>query len=343
MKFPGVNNEPCVLSAYLAFQTAIDHRMITPKPDTRTGYQACAARVYVPPWWKKNQDDKCATIIGSMRDGVYFTRNDITDALPMARGVLHNNIYDALLYHSYQCQGKHPTCRGRNAANGHQAREEVVKYYEEQAKSDQEKKVARDNRLLSSIHNRIREKTDIGPDGIREFTFVPEGFPNVDSTTTNDHNPSPEPPFPDDYCTDDRSRSSTDTAVSRTQNNLTQGPSSRIDCLQWASTVANSHMDAVSRGTSQKNHMSEWEGSSSLDCESVAYSGDDERTPSPNPEILRGGSSSPECEGVQYSDEEDRMPSPSSEMLRIMSEWGGSDSSDCDGECEYYDEPAEQI
>ncbi|KAJ7665844.1 hypothetical protein DFH06DRAFT_1185222, partial [Mycena polygramma] len=316
MKFPGVNNEPCVLSTYLAFQTAIDHCVITPKPNTRTGYQACAARVYVPPWWEKNQDDKFATIIRSMRDGVYFTklidRNNITDALPMARSVLHNNIYDALLYHSYQCQGKHPICRGRNTANGHQAREEV------------------DNRLLSSIHNRIQEKTDIRPDRIRKFTFVPEGFPNVDSMTTNGHNPSPEPLFPDDYCTDNRSHSSTDTTVSCTQNNLTQDPSSRIDCLQWASTVENSHIDAVSQGTSQKNHMSDWEGSSSPDCESVAYSGDDERTPSPNPEILWGGSSSLEYEDVQYSDEEDRMPSLSSEMLCIMSEWEGSDLSDCD-------------
>ncbi|KAJ7660686.1 hypothetical protein DFH06DRAFT_1129744 [Mycena polygramma] len=312
MKFPGVVNEPCFLSAYLAFQTTIEHWMLTPKPDTETGYQACAARVYVPSWWIENSIDACATVVGSRRDGIYFCSDHVEEAFPATGGLIHANIYDALVYHSFECQGRHSKCRDRNAAYNHPAREEIVKHYEERAKAAKAKKNARDELFFSSFYRRIRERDDVGPDGIREFYLAPKGSPDFDNT--GNPNVLPPPPYP----------------------TIHARPASKLNTQARASIVSNGLVQLRNLFIPQPNNHE-------VQYEETQNKADDEKMPSPNPEMLRimsewGGSSSSACESVHSSGEDERMPSPNPEMLRIMSEWGGSDSSDCDGECEISEE-----
>ncbi|KAJ7983130.1 hypothetical protein DFH06DRAFT_1123146 [Mycena polygramma] len=115
-----------------AFDTQHPHFFMKPKVDKTqptTGWDPCAARVFAPMSWKRNEhkDDPVWTLQGCRRDGVYVDRllsptiylcegnfsqqKDIAIIeFPRVLIYQHANLSDALFHHIARCQASHAEC-----------------------------------------------------------------------------------------------------------------------------------------------------------------------------------------------------------------------------------------
>ncbi|KAJ7604678.1 hypothetical protein DFH06DRAFT_1150906 [Mycena polygramma] len=123
MALPGIGGSCFVPGAWLRFQEAYPYRMMKPKPDRYTGYQACDARVYAPVSWSPSAVDRCVHVAGGVRDGVYLDKNyeackcalmphtndkeeaDYTMQFPGQEAISYGTIDAALAHHTIECQG----------------------------------------------------------------------------------------------------------------------------------------------------------------------------------------------------------------------------------------------
>ncbi|KAJ7675587.1 hypothetical protein DFH06DRAFT_1122419 [Mycena polygramma] len=179
MALPGVEGRCFVPGAWLKFQEAYPSRMMEPKPERYTGYQACAARVFAPVTWSPSAVDPCAYVGGGVRDGVYLDKEqaEYTTRFPGQEAIAYSTIDDALAHHTIECQGRHAVCRIRNMMDGTPCRPEIVDIYETRLPA--ENKAVRCLLLYQELEVDDPESDNVELDSVARKKAPKPAFPHV--------------------------------------------------------------------------------------------------------------------------------------------------------------------